>query len=271
MPMVLVGNKYDLTTCTVESQQAQDLACCYGIPYIETSVKTWQGIEDAFCTLTHTLKEFPSFCLDQHLFSAFLTQLHKNEWIHIHEDTGLLYLNQSLDHSSWEQLSICNDGFSLLTTFLQVFLGSTVQQKDKCHWPGCASVYFSFINDSFPACRSLKSQDFCIPETGLSFCIRENRLPRTFYQLYLLTVQLLCPNINVTHRLLERESLPFCCNPDSLEVSTHWTLDQELQEKYVLETECTVNTGAIKDKVTVFFLVTMYDNNSPPPFLEAWD
>ncbi|XP_057350649.1 GTPase HRas-like isoform X2 [Manis pentadactyla] len=43
VPIVLVGNKCDLPARTVESQQAQDLARSYGIPYIETSAKTRQG------------------------------------------------------------------------------------------------------------------------------------------------------------------------------------------------------------------------------------
>lgn len=50
--------------------------------------------------------EVPSFRLGQHLYGVYRTRLHENDWIRIHEDTGLLYLNQSLDHSSWEQLSI---------------------------------------------------------------------------------------------------------------------------------------------------------------------
>ncbi|XP_021070598.1 GTPase HRas-like [Mus pahari] len=57
VPMVLVGNKYDLAACTVESQQAQDLARSYGISYIETSVKTRQGVEDTFYTLVHEIRQ----------------------------------------------------------------------------------------------------------------------------------------------------------------------------------------------------------------------
>ncbi|KAL1789765.1 proto-oncoprotein tyrosine-protein kinase receptor Ret [Sigmodon hispidus] len=210
-------------------------------------------------------EEVPSFRLGQHLYSAYRTRLHENDWIRIHKDTGLLYLNQSLDHSSWEQLSIRNGGFPLLTVFLQVFLGSTTQREGECHWPGCARVYFSFINDSFPACSSLKSQDLCIPETGLSFRIRENRPPGTFYQFHLLPVQYLCPNISVTYRLLEGENLPFHCNPDSLEVSTRWALDRELQEKYVLGAQCIVSTGTNEEKVTVSFSVTVYDEDDSAP------
>ena len=42
VPMVLVGNKSDLSTRTVESRQAQELARGYGIPFVETSAKTRQ-------------------------------------------------------------------------------------------------------------------------------------------------------------------------------------------------------------------------------------
>nr|XP_042122164.1 GTPase HRas-like [Peromyscus maniculatus bairdii] len=56
VPMVLVGNKYDLAARTVKYWQAQDLARSYGIPYIETSARTQQGVEDAFtlvCEIQH--------------------------------------------------------------------------------------------------------------------------------------------------------------------------------------------------------------------------
>lgn len=210
-------------------------------------------------------EEVPSFRLGQHLYSAYRTRLHENDWIRIHEDTGLLYLNQSLDYSSWEQLSIRNGGFPLLTIFLQVFLGSTTQREGECHWPGCARVYFSFMNESFPACSSLKAQDLCIPETGLSFRIRENRPPGTFFRFQLLPVQSLCPNISVAYRLLEAESLPFRCDPHSLEVSTLWALDRELQEKYVLEAECIVGSGDHEEKVAMSLPVMVYDEDDSAP------
>lgn len=55
-------------------------------------------------------EEVPSFRLGQYLYSAYRTRLNENEWIRIQEDTGLLYLNWSLDHSSWEKLSIRSKG-----------------------------------------------------------------------------------------------------------------------------------------------------------------
>ncbi|NWQ81300.1 RASH GTPase, partial [Alopecoenas beccarii] len=57
VPMVLVGNKCDLPARTVETRQAQDLSRSYGIPYIETSAKTRQGVEDAFYTLVREIRQ----------------------------------------------------------------------------------------------------------------------------------------------------------------------------------------------------------------------
>lgn len=213
-------------------------------------------------------EEVPSFRLGQHLYGAYRTRLHENDWIRIQEDTGLLYLNWSLDHRSWEKLSIRNGGFPLLTVYLQVFLSPTSLREGDCQWPSCARVYFSVMNTSFPACGSLKPRELCFPETGFSFRVRENRPPGTFHQLRLLPVQFLCPNVSVAYSLLGGESQPFRCAADSLEVSTRWALDREHREKYELVAACTVRVGAREEEVMVPFPVTVYDeDDSAPTFL----
>ncbi|KAH0617143.1 hypothetical protein JD844_028843 [Phrynosoma platyrhinos] len=69
VPMVLVGNKCDLPSRTVDTKQAQDLARSYGIPFIETSAKTrqpmlkelcftMQRVEDAFYTLVREIRQY---------------------------------------------------------------------------------------------------------------------------------------------------------------------------------------------------------------------
>ncbi|XP_034786256.2 proto-oncogene tyrosine-protein kinase receptor Ret isoform X1 [Pan paniscus] len=214
-------------------------------------------------------EEVPSFRLGQHLYGTYRTRLHENNWICIQEDTGLLYLNRSLDHSSWEKLSVRNRGFPLLTVYLKVFLSPTSLREGECQWPGCARVYFSFFNTSFPACSSLKPRELCFPETRPSFRIRENRPPGTFHQFRLLPVQFLCPNISVAYRLLEGEGLPFRCAPDSLEVSTRWALDREQREKYELVAVCTVHAGAREEVVMVPFPVTVYDEDDSAPTFPA--
>uniref|UniRef100_A0A3Q4BBL0 GTPase KRas n=1 Tax=Mola mola TaxID=94237 RepID=A0A3Q4BBL0_MOLML len=58
VPMVLVGNKSDLSTRTVESRQAQELARSYGVPFVETSAKTRQGVEEAFYSLVREIRRY---------------------------------------------------------------------------------------------------------------------------------------------------------------------------------------------------------------------
>ncbi|XP_067863381.1 GTPase NRas [Heptranchias perlo] len=58
VPMVLVGNKCDLPARSVDTKQAQELARSYGIPFIETSAKTRQGVEDAFYTLVREIRQY---------------------------------------------------------------------------------------------------------------------------------------------------------------------------------------------------------------------
>ncbi|KAL1277967.1 hypothetical protein QQF64_024640 [Cirrhinus molitorella] len=58
VPMVLVGNKSDLTSRTVETRQAQELARSYGVPFVETSAKTRQGVEEAFYSLVREIRRY---------------------------------------------------------------------------------------------------------------------------------------------------------------------------------------------------------------------
>ncbi|PWA33264.1 hypothetical protein CCH79_00013574 [Gambusia affinis] len=58
VPMVLVGNKSDLSTRTVEAKQAQELARSYGVPFVETSAKTRQGVEEAFYSLVREIRRY---------------------------------------------------------------------------------------------------------------------------------------------------------------------------------------------------------------------
>ncbi|XP_077986421.1 GTPase KRas-like [Glandiceps talaboti] len=58
VPMVLVGNKCDLPTRAVDLREAYALAKSYGIPFVETSAKTRQGVDDAFYTLVREIRKY---------------------------------------------------------------------------------------------------------------------------------------------------------------------------------------------------------------------
>ncbi|OON14497.1 Ras family protein [Opisthorchis viverrini] len=59
-PMVLVGNKLDLTHRAVGANDAKMLARSFNIPYVETSAKTRQGVDEAFYTLVREIRKYVS-------------------------------------------------------------------------------------------------------------------------------------------------------------------------------------------------------------------
>ncbi|XP_050315346.1 GTPase HRas [Anthonomus grandis grandis] len=56
VPMVLVGNKCDLSAWVVDMNRARDIAKQYNIPFIETSAKTRMGVDDAFYSLVREIR-----------------------------------------------------------------------------------------------------------------------------------------------------------------------------------------------------------------------
>ncbi|GAV09853.1 hypothetical protein RvY_19326 [Ramazzottius varieornatus] len=57
VPMILVGNKSDLQSRTVDPKHVADIAAKrYGVPYVETSAKTRAGVEDAFFQLVREIR-----------------------------------------------------------------------------------------------------------------------------------------------------------------------------------------------------------------------
>jgi len=61
MLVAVVGNKVDLPSRMVETRQGRVKAESYGIPYIETSAKTRQGVDDAFYTLVREIRKYVCF------------------------------------------------------------------------------------------------------------------------------------------------------------------------------------------------------------------
>ncbi|XP_074124259.1 GTPase NRas-like [Sminthopsis crassicaudata] len=48
VPVVLVANKVDVTDRLVDTTLGQEVARSFGVPYVETSAKTGQGVQQAF-------------------------------------------------------------------------------------------------------------------------------------------------------------------------------------------------------------------------------
>lgn len=56
IPMILVGNKADLTSARrVKLEEAEQLATQWNIPYMETSAKTYLNVDEAFFGLLEAI------------------------------------------------------------------------------------------------------------------------------------------------------------------------------------------------------------------------
>lgn len=58
--LVVVGNKVDLPARSVDSKDAASFAFTVSIPYVETSAKTRQGVDDAFYDLVREIRKYVS-------------------------------------------------------------------------------------------------------------------------------------------------------------------------------------------------------------------
>ena len=54
----VIGNKIDLTSRAVDLREAQKIADEYGIPFVQTSAKTRQGVEEGFYTLVREIRKY---------------------------------------------------------------------------------------------------------------------------------------------------------------------------------------------------------------------
>lgn len=57
VPMVMVGNKCDLSAWGVSMNEAREVAKLYGIPLVETSAKTRMNVDEAFYALVREIKK----------------------------------------------------------------------------------------------------------------------------------------------------------------------------------------------------------------------
>lgn len=54
----MVGNKIDLPVRNVDLREAQRQADEFGIPFVQTSAKTRQGVEEGFYTLVREIRNY---------------------------------------------------------------------------------------------------------------------------------------------------------------------------------------------------------------------
>ncbi len=72
----MVGNKIDLPTRTIDLSYAKDFASSLSMPFVQTSAKTRQGVEEAFYTLVREIRKYVNtnkeiYLLEKNVFVYF--------------------------------------------------------------------------------------------------------------------------------------------------------------------------------------------------------
>jgi hypothetical protein len=79
----VVGNKIDLPTRTIDLSYAKDFASSLSMPFVQTSAKTRQGVEEAFYTLVREIRKYVREMLISSTQLIFLFTSRKNVHVKI--------------------------------------------------------------------------------------------------------------------------------------------------------------------------------------------
>ena len=80
---IVVGNKIDLPTRTIDLSYAKDFAASLSMPFVQTSAKTRQGVEEAFYTLVREIRKYVRAMLISSTQLIFLFTFRKNVHVKI--------------------------------------------------------------------------------------------------------------------------------------------------------------------------------------------
>ncbi|KAJ8412814.1 hypothetical protein AAFF_G00117650 [Aldrovandia affinis] len=192
-----------------------------------------------------------------------------SQWFHLDENTGILYLNRTLDSKDFASLSR-----GAVAPMRKLTLKAVVTPKptrQSCLHQPIVHVTLNIINASAPPCGHTRLEKLCFPDRDLNPHIKENRLPGAFRQLRRLTQQDTCLNYTITYTMEADLSVPFAVNENTSELVVTHVLDREERELYNLEIICTVRTEDKLYKAFAALLVNIYDEDDNAPYLNGSD
>lgn len=82
----VVGNKIDLPTRTIDLSYAKDFAASLSMPFVQTSAKTRQGVEEAFYTLVREIRKYVSIQSDHQRWNHPFSICRRNVHVKIEKD-----------------------------------------------------------------------------------------------------------------------------------------------------------------------------------------
>ena len=89
----MVGNKIDLPRREVDQKLAKAYAKNHHMPYIETSAKTRQGVDDAFYTLVREIRHWVSECACVCMCHLILNRIQYSSILYVIHLTSMCYIS----------------------------------------------------------------------------------------------------------------------------------------------------------------------------------
>ncbi|XP_053548860.1 proto-oncogene tyrosine-protein kinase receptor Ret [Bombina bombina] len=210
-------------------------------------------------------KETPYFRLCPS--SSIYMNVHPDlKWFYLDGQTGILYLNRSLERRDY---SILTGGSLLQSQKVRLKVSAMPHPfRDKdCDNASFAVVQLSIQNFTSPSCSPALAKEICFSNTDLTFHVKENKPPGILYQFYSRSIQQQCQNMTVNYTLISEADSPFHYQSHSSEVSFTHFLDREEKENYDLRVKCTLRDSREETKVEQAFLVKVDDEDDTAPFL----
>ncbi|XP_075114026.1 proto-oncogene tyrosine-protein kinase receptor Ret [Leptodactylus fuscus] len=211
----------------------------------------------------HALSDSPGEVPYYNLCRTILNQKYIH-FFHVDERTGILYLNETLTSKDLSELS--KGTLIIYKLRFKIKVSTAPAQDQACDKSLVADISLTLKDYRTPNCSSLKPEDLCFGDP-LSFHIKENRPPGTFFQFYPHFYASQCPNISVSYTLILDQRLPFQYKPDTSEIVVSRSLDREEREDYDLVAKCMVRNSTKEVEVEQSFRIKVDDEDDSPPFL----
>ncbi|CAG04714.1 unnamed protein product, partial [Tetraodon nigroviridis] len=223
--------------------------------------------------LRDNVTELPHFYL---CWVKFLRRPAYISWFSLDVNTGVLYLNKTLEESDFA--SVCepytsnqsNQAVKKLSLHVMASPGFT--KKPLCNSRNYPRITLDFVNAMMPQCGETDLKELCFPRKDTSNPhITENRFPGGLRQLRRLSWLNVCPNYTISYSVETESPAPFAVNENTTELVVTAPLDREESESYRLLLVCTVRTEAVITKVETSLDVFVDDEDDNAPYMNGTD
>ncbi|KAF1375990.1 hypothetical protein PFLUV_G00225920 [Perca fluviatilis] len=192
-----------------------------------------------------------------------------SSWFNMDVNTGILYLNKTLEESDFALLN--QHSWSVMKLFLYATVLPNFTKKSQCirNYP---RLTLDFVNATMPHCAQTDMKELCFPHRDTSNPhIMENRFPGALRQLRRLTRLNVCPNYTISYNVQSDTPAPFAVNGNTTELVVTAPLDREESECYRLLLVCTVRTETLITKVETSLDVYVNDEDDNAPYVNGTD